>query len=76
MTKNAAPEVVEIFGVRFSDFAKQETFQAGSALAIIRSHLRHQPVRFSAATSAAVTDCGGSTLLVAKARRRAGSELA
>ena len=61
--------------IGFADFAQEEAFESGHTLAIIGAHLGEEPVRFTAAASAAITDGGGSIGQVAQAGSGAGGEL-
>ena len=65
-----------MFGVGFADLAQEQALEAGKALAVIGPHLGQEPVRFAAATSAAVADGGGTIGLVTKTGGGAGAELA
>ncbi len=64
-----AAQILEMLQVRLADLAEQQTFQARHALAIIRPHLRQQPVRFAAAASAAVANCHRPVRCIAQPRR-------
>ena len=57
------------------NFAQQQTLQSRHALAIIRAHLREQPMRLPAATCATVADGRRPIRAVAGPRRGAGHEL-
>ena len=73
--EEALAEVFEVFEVGFADFAEEEAFEAGDALAIVGAHLGEEPVGFAAAASAAVADGGGAVGLIAEAGGGAGGEL-
>ena len=74
-TEQPATQVIEVFQIRFADLAEQKTFQPRHPLAIVRAHLREQPVRFAAAARPAVADRRRPVGLVAEPRRRAGHKL-
>ncbi len=74
--EEALAEVVEVFEVGFADFAQEEAFEAGEALAIVGAHLGEEPVGFAAAAGAAVADGGGAVGVIAEAGGGAGGELA
>lgn len=62
-----APEIFKMLHVCFAHLAEEEAFQFGNALAIIRAHLRQEPVGLAAATSAAEPDGGGAARPIAAA---------
>ena len=74
--EEAAAEVLEVLEVGFADFAEEEAFEAGPALAIIGAQLGEEPMGFAAAARAAETDGGGADGLIAEAGGGAGRELA
>jgi hypothetical protein len=75
-TEEEAPaEVLEAFEVGFADFAEQEAFEPGHALAIIHAHLGEEPEGFAAAARAAKADGRGTVGQVAEAGRSAGVHL-
>ena len=65
----------EAFKVGLADLPEQQTFQSGNALAVIRSHLRQQPMRLPAATGTAVADGRRSVGAVAKPGCSTGHQL-
>ena len=73
--EEAPAEVLEVFEVGFADFAEEEAFEAGDALAVIGAHLGEEPVGFAAAAGAAVADGRGAVGQVAEAGGGAGGEL-
>ena len=70
-----AAQILEMFQVRLADLAQQQTFQPRHALAIIRPHLREQPMRFAAAARAAVANCHRPVRCVAQPRRSGRGQL-
>ncbi len=70
-----AAQILEMFQVRLADLAQQQTFQTRHALAIIRAHLREQPMRFAAAASAAVANRHRPVRCIAQPRRRRRGQL-
>ena len=73
--KSATADVIEVFEIGFADFSNEEAFEARIALAIIGADLRKEPMGFTAAASAAVTDEGGTFGIVTEAGGSAGLEL-
>jgi len=73
--KSATADVIEVFEIGFADFSNEEALETGEALAIIGAHLSQEPMGFPAATSAAVTDEGGTVEMVTEADGSAGFEL-
>jgi hypothetical protein len=55
-----AAQVFGMLQVRFADFAQEQAFQAGDALAVVGAELGQQPMRLPAATGAAVAIGGGA----------------
>ncbi len=74
-SQNAQAEVAEVFAIGFADFAQQKAFESGDTLAIVRADLGDEPMGFTAAPSAAVTDSGRAVGQIAATRGGAGGKL-
>ena len=74
-TEQSAAEIFKVFQVRLADLAEQQTFQARHALAVVRAHLREQPVTFATAASTAVANRHRPVRCIAPSRRRRRGQL-
>jgi len=75
LAENLVAQIAQGFKVGFADFAEHEGFEAGHALAIVEPNLGDEPMRFTAAASAAVADFGGAIGQITEAGSGAGGEL-
>ena len=70
MHEDPAAQIVQIFDVGLPDFAQEQAFYSGHALAVVSTHLGEQPVGFPAAARPAIANSSWTTLHVTGARRR------
>lgn len=76
LPEETLPESLEMLEIGFAHLAEEEAVETGDALAIVGAHLGEQPVGFTAAARAAVTDGGGATRPIAQSGCGTGGELA
>src|SRR5947209_6366876 len=67
--EESPPQILEMLHIGLTNLPQQQAFQPSHPLAVIRTHLRQQPMALATTTSTTVTDCRRPASPVAHPRR-------